>query len=112
MKLYEEAQETLIKMRSELEQRLKRIERQIRQPLDPDLDDQAVESEREEVLADLSAQIRTELNDITTALARLERNEYEICAKCGQHIAVERLKVLPFTALCFSCAEKSHSLRL
>ena len=107
MDKYKEAQKRLIDMRNVLEKRLGRIDRHLRQSLDPDLDDQAVESENEEVLADLNDQIRLELTEIEKALGRLDRNEYEICAKCKKTIPMERLEALPFTDLCIDCAEKS-----
>ena len=52
-----------------------------------------------------------ELAQIDTALHRLETGTYGLCTRCGQPISPERLKVLPYTALCIDCqaqAEQTH----
>jgi len=53
----------------------------------------------------IEARRRNNLQRINAALHRLEEGEYGFCMKCGDEIAVERLKFDPATPLCASCAE-------
>ena len=41
-----------------------------------------------------------EVIQIDQALARMEAGAYGLCEECEEPIAIERLKVLPFTRLC------------
>lgn len=45
-----------------------------------------------------------ELGQIDAALARLDRGSYGVCSACGQPIDARRLRALPQTAVCGSCA--------
>lgn len=45
--------------------------------------------------------IRLEIRD---ALARLDRDAYGICERCGKSIIVERLEALPYTRYCTPCS--------
>lgn len=51
------------------------------------------------------------LKAIDDAFGRLERGVYGICAKCGDEISTERLKVLPFTIYCVDCQHKRETER-
>lgn len=57
--------------------------------------------EVDDVMADGAA--RT-LKEIDAAIARIEEGTYGACQKCTGEIPVERLEVLPMTALCMRCA--------
>ncbi len=48
---------------------------------------------------------------IEAAFGRLERGRYGICEECGEGIALERLKVLPFAAYCVDCQAKRNEAR-
>jgi len=48
--------------------------------------------------------IAASINDIDKALVKLEEGTYGICDSCGRAIGDERLKALPASALCVSCA--------
>ena len=58
--------------------------------------------ERERDLA-LSAQAMAAVEDIDKALAKIDVGTYGICERCGQPIPKERLKALPYAALCVAC---------
>lgn len=58
--------------------------------------------ERERDLA-LSAQALAAVEDIDKALAKIDAGTYGICERCGQPIPKERLKALPYAALCVAC---------
>jgi RNA polymerase-binding transcription factor len=58
--------------------------------------------ERERDLA-LSAQALAAVEDIDKALLKIDAGTYGICERCGQPIPKERLKALPYAALCVAC---------
>jgi DnaK suppressor protein len=42
---------------------------------------------------------------VEEALRRLASGEYGLCVECGQHIALSRLRALPFAVRCLACQE-------
>jgi RNA polymerase-binding protein DksA len=58
--------------------------------------------ERERDLA-LSAQARAAVEEIDKALLKIDDGSYGICEQCGEPIPKERLKALPYAALCVRC---------
>jgi RNA polymerase-binding transcription factor DksA len=58
--------------------------------------------ERERDLA-LSAQAMAAVEDIDRALAKIDDGTYGICERCGHPIPKERLRALPYAALCVAC---------
>lgn len=58
--------------------------------------------ERERDLA-LSAQAMAAVEEIDKALTKIDAGTYGICERCGQPIPKERLKALPYAALCVAC---------
>ena len=51
---------------------------------------------------------RSMLDEIDTALARIEAGTFGECAECGGPIAQQRLKAIPFTAVCVRCAKSGE----
>ena len=49
------------------------------------------------------------LNKITEALARLESETYGYCYECGEEIAEQRLRALPFAVRCKGCEEECET---
>ena len=94
--------------KAELENRLNRVETSMRKTYAKDWEEQSIERENDEVVEALDETIRTELNQINTALARVEKNEYGVCAVCDEPIPVARLEALPYTDRCVSCASESE----
>lgn len=99
-----EREQQLRKRLAELEGRLHRIEDHLEQRPDPDWDDNATESEMDEVLEGLGHAGNAEIQAIYAALSRLKSNTYGECAKCGEEISDKRLDLLPHTPLCQTCA--------
>jgi len=66
--------------------------------------------ERERDLA-LSAQALSAVDEIDRALAKIDDGSYGICEQCGQAIPKERLRALPYAALCVSCKSQGLSTR-
>lgn len=65
-----------------------------------------VASDIEEQSMDVSIERtkRDRLAEVEAALDRLNRDEYGLCARCGQPIGVERLRAVPWTRYCISCS--------
>ncbi len=67
---------------------------------------------RDEVTDALRAGALAALRDIRGALARLETGAFGVCANCTEAIPVERLEILPMSALCMPCARvRAHRAR-
>jgi len=108
MKKYERIRRKLIIKRDEIEERLNKIDKDILHTSgapSPDSGEQAIERENDDVLEALGGIARSELEQINSALERMERNEYGICAVCKNPISAERLEAIPFTDHCIDCAE-------
>ena len=85
-----------------------------REPGDVQFDEESGEGdtlavERERDLA-LSAQARAAIEQIDVAVAKIHDGSYGQCENCGTTIPKERLKALPYAALCVKC--KSGGLGL
>jgi DnaK suppressor protein len=85
-----------------------------REPGDVQFDEESGEGdtlavERERDLA-LSAQARAAIEQIDAAVAKIHNGTYGSCENCGTAIPKERLKALPYAALCVKC--KSGGLGL
>jgi RNA polymerase-binding transcription factor len=78
-----------------------------REPGDVQFDEESGEGdtlavERERDLA-LSAQARAAVEEIDRALTKIANGTYGVCEQCGETIPRERLKAIPFAALCVKC---------
>ena len=78
-----------------------------REPGDVQFDEESGEGdtiavERERDLA-LSAQASAAVEEIDRAIAKIEDGTYGVCEQCYGTIPKERLKALPFAALCVQC---------
>lgn len=112
MKQLEEIRAQLLRRKEELLSRLAAIADDAGhtgRPLEKDFEEQAIELENSEVLDVLDKAAREELDRIEAALARMARNEYDVCAVCGAAIPLERLAAVPYTDRCVACAEGGAS---
>jgi DnaK suppressor protein len=66
--------------------------------------------ERERDLA-LSAQALAAVEEIDKALEKIVAGTYGVCEKCNENIPKERLKALPYAALCVKCKSGGLSRR-
>ena len=102
-----EKRERVLRARlAELDGRLHRIENHLEQAPDRDWQENATESEMDEVLEGLGQAGVTEMEAIHAALSRIKGGSYGVCVRCGDDISVARLDVVPHTALCRMCAGK------
>jgi len=78
--------------------------RNVDRTLPADSEDLAQFLENDEVLEALEARSRDRLEELRTAIARIDAGDYDRCAACGSGIEEGRLEVLPTTTLCVACA--------
>ena len=98
-------------LRKQLENRLTRllhragrIEGDLRQTHDPDWTERATELENDEVLEGLDEMTLREIEQIRTALKRIESGSYGMCSACGRSIGTERLVAVPSAITCVACS--------
>jgi len=108
MSEYDGIIERLRLRKAELESRLGKVETSMRKTYAKDWEEQSIERENDEVVDALDENLRTELNQVNTALARVDKGEYGVCAVCDEPIPVARLEALPYTDRCVSCASESE----
>ncbi len=68
----------------------------------------AATAERTEVLG-LVENLKTQLDDIDSALSRIDSGEYGKCENCGRDITAARLEARPEATLCIDCKSKQAS---
>ncbi|MGI9411769.1 MAG: TraR/DksA family transcriptional regulator [Hyphomicrobiaceae bacterium] len=104
MRDFTQREEQLKKRMVELDGRLHRIDDHLHQAPDPDWEENATESEMDEVLEGLGQAGAEEMQAIYAALTRIKSGTYGICVRCGEDISDARLDVLPHTSVCKTCA--------
>ena len=101
-------QADLLQQKQELEQRLARINKNHRRPLEADSKERAMQLENSEVVDALGNEAREELAQISSALMRIEKGEYGSCILCGDTINEQRLIAFPQADKCIECASLSE----
>ncbi|AHI27676.1 MULTISPECIES: TraR/DksA family transcriptional regulator [Marinobacter] len=94
-------------LRADLKARLSRFEaHQHREDgaLDKDFEEQATQTQNDEVVDSLETETREELVQIERALERIDHGLGDECESCGEPIDPRRLQVLPYTTVCVDCA--------
>jgi len=71
-----------------------------------DVADEALSTAMDSLQSSLTQSEVEELNQIESALARIEHDEFGICIDCGDEIAEKRLEYSPFSARCIVCQEE------
>ena len=94
--------------RQELNQKVGEIDDTLRQPDSADWEERATENEDDEVLEDMGNAALVEIEQINTAIQRIDIGTYGMCTACGDPISKERLEALPYTANCLDCAKESE----
>jgi len=103
--MYEEKHKQLKELEKVLVERLDGVSISLNSPHDHDSAEQVTERENEDVLRNLQEETRLELQQVRTALKRLDAGEYGVCASCGADISPARLHALPYATLCIQCAQ-------
>lgn len=83
-----------------LENRLENIEDQLDDPRSADWEENATESEGDEVMEELGLSGLEEIKAIKAALKRIEDGTYGYCVISGEKIPKERLDAVPHTPFC------------
>jgi len=104
---YQEIAKMLRSRLSELMGRAEAVEDELRQPLDADSSEQAVDLADDQSLEGVDNVLRREIGEVRQALRRIVRGEYGTCASCGGEIGLLRLKALPTATLCMACASRA-----
>ncbi len=74
-------------------------------------DDASDVAEQAKTLA-LRTHLEGMLRDIDRAIARIGKGTYGLCERCGEPIAEERLKAMPWATLCIEHAKSSQTPKL
>jgi RNA polymerase-binding transcription factor DksA len=70
-----------------------------------DAEEHSVDAEEQGVGFSLLELASQNVQEIETALRRLDAGEFGTCSECQAQIGEARLRALPFTALCLACGE-------
>lgn len=101
---YQVLRSSLQQKLDQLQQRIGKIERDLRQTPEPDSQERAIGRENDEVLEQLDSSIRDELQQLQAAISRIDAGTYGVCTQCGKQIAQQRLEALPYAQTCMNCA--------
>ena len=99
----------LVALRDDLTQRVESISKDLHHgeiEIEKDFAEQATQLENDEVLNSLNDEAKASVMQIDKALLRIKDGTYGICVECGEQIKQQRLQVVPYAALCITCAEK------
>lgn len=87
-----------------LNQRIDEIEGDLRTAPSADFEEQATETEGDQVLEGVEDSARIEAQQIHSALQRITEGSYGECMTCGEPIGEQRLEALPYALQCINCA--------
>ncbi|MBW6392411.1 TraR/DksA family transcriptional regulator [Billgrantia antri] len=105
----EQRQALLEALRDELIERVDRYKvhkMRLENPLDRDMEEQAIELENEDVIDALEDEAEEELRQVLHALERIDEGNGELCERCAEPIDPRRLEAIPYATLCLECAEQ------
>jgi len=88
----------------ELTVRAKEIDDDLSEAPDDDWAENAVESENDEVLERVGGMALDEIQQIKSALSKIDAGTYGICESCNGTIAAKRLEALPYATKCINCS--------
>ena len=99
-------------LKTKLEHRLqalgahnRKITEHLREPGNPDWEEQATQRENDEVLEALDDTERQEIRNLQSAISRIDAGKFGTCEECEQTIAPRRMEAIPWATHCIECAE-------
>lgn len=95
------------KILQEVSQKVKSESNVLKHEIGDIYDIASIERERELTLM-LGDRDRDKLSEIDDALERIKDTSYGGCEECGEPIAEDRLRALPFTRVCVECQSKNE----
>lgn len=110
MQAQDKFKQKLLSLRNEYNKKIGAIDADVHhknEPVEKDFAEQATQRENDDVLNALNEDAKQIVGQINSALHRIETGEYGICSECGAEISEQRLKIVPYAALCINCAEKA-----
>ncbi len=103
----------LQKMKSLLLEQREELAKQVSKQIDVDTDGDETDEIQANILIDLNNQLSTrnsaKLNQIESALKRIEEKTYGLCQDCEDPIPEKRLLSNPYFQTCVSCAEEREA---
>ena len=103
---YKPVEDMLNKKLRALEERLTKVKRNVSKSHSSDSSEQAQERENDEVLEEIGRETSLAIQEIRSALEKIDNKTYGQCSNCGEAINPIRLKAIPETIHCVSCASK------
>ena len=98
------ALQDLVQLENELTGRVKKLSADMSKSHSQDSGEQAVERENDEVIEQLEEDASEELVKVRHAIERIKQGKYHTCTNCGGEISIQRLEAIPYSTLCFDCA--------
>ncbi len=103
----------LQKMKNLLLEQRQELVKQVTKQVDVDTEGDETDEIQANILIDLNNQLSTrnsaKLNQIETALRRIEEKTYGLCQDCEDPIPEKRLLSNPYFQTCVSCAEEREA---
>ena len=103
---YDTVEAQLHERLAELLQRVGKIEGDLRSAHDADWPERANELQNDEVLEGLDAMTLEEVQQIRSALKRIDSGTYGVCTGCGRPMGAARLAAMPTAVACVTCTMK------
>jgi len=100
----------LLARKAELQRLLSGANQQASDAQVKDVADEALTTSIETLQSSLAQSEVEELNQIESALMRIEHGEFGLCIDCGEPIAEKRLEYSPFSARCIVCQEELENM--
>lgn len=100
---------SLLNLEDELKSHIEKLSADLSKSHSRDSGEQAVERENDEVIDQLERDASEELTQVQNAIQRIESGKYHLCSSCGGDISAARLKAIPYTTLCITCADTSST---
>ena len=86
-----------------LNQRIGEIEGDLRTAPSANWEEQATETQGDQVLEGVEGSALIEAQQVHAALTRIDDGTYGECATCGKAIGAKRLQALPYATQCMDC---------
>ncbi len=86
-----------------LNQRIGEIEGDLRTAPSANWEEQAIETEGDQVLEGVEGSALMEAQQIHAAIGRIDDGTYGECSTCGKAIGEKRLQALPYAIQCMDC---------
>lgn len=103
----------LVELRDRLTGRKERVGRHLDcrdEPMAADPEQRAIDLENRDVLEELDATARVELQQVEHALQRIETGQYGRCEACRRPIQTARLELVPFATRCAGCEDAAEAI--